>query len=784
MTTTSNHTGDTLIGKRMPRLHDARMLRGHGRYVDDIDETGVLHAAVIRSPAAHGTITRFDATAARESGAAVLVLGPDEIGELTDPLPTTWRIPGQHLAAVELAIRTVRYVGQPIGVVIARTRAVAEDLVELVEVDIDPLPAVVGIEGALAPDAPLLYPEHGSNVAGGIHFGPPVENLDALFADAAHVVEREFTVQRVNPSPMEPRGVLAEWIPSTEQLTVWASTQVPHLVRQELAVGLRLRVDQVRVVTPDVGGAFGGKTTLYADEAMACLAAKVLGRRVKWIEDRTENLTASYQGRGQQARCRLGLDADGRFTALHVHIHGDVGAFLSTAGTGPFQVAALTVEGPYQFGAAGATVTGVFTTAVPTGAYRGYGMQESAWIRERIIDEAARQLGRDANELRLLNAIQPEQMPYTTNTMLTYDSGDYPAVLRRAVEIGETRRRPSTDRIRRGIAVTGNVEITGFAPSALLEMFQIHWSGYETGTIRVNEDGTVTVFSGVTPMGQGIETALAQIVADELAVPLDMISVQLGDTATAPYSNFSSQASRSLPLAGAALIAAGGTMRERMLGLAARTLGVGVEEVKLDGTVFRAIGTDAEATWREVAHRGWMGWGRGETDKILLEETVSFDPPGIAYAYSAHGAAVAVDLDTGKVAVEDYWTVNDSGVLVNPLIADGQIIGAIAQGLGIALLEEAAFDPETGQPMATSYLDYVIPLSEDVPDITIEHHVTPSPIITGGFKGVGESGIQPPPATVANAVANAVPEIAAGLTATPLSPSRIWTLLEDAGLEG
>ena len=249
MTTTNTGTGDTLVGKRMPRLHDARMLRGHGRYVDDIDETGVLHAAIVRSPAAHGTITRFDATAARGSGDAVLVLGPDEIGGLTDPLPITWPMPGQHLGAVELAIRTVRYVGQPIGVVVARSRAVAEDLAELVEVDIDPLPAVIGIAAALAPDAPVLYPEHGSNVAGGIHFGPPVEDLDALFADAAYVVEREFTVQRVNPSPLEPRGVLAEWIPNTEQLTVWASTQVPHLVRQEVAVGLRLRVDQVRVVT-------------------------------------------------------------------------------------------------------------------------------------------------------------------------------------------------------------------------------------------------------------------------------------------------------------------------------------------------------------------------------------------------------------------------------------------------------------------------------------------------------------------------------------------------------
>lgn len=269
----------------------------------------------------------------------------------------------------------------------------------------------------------------------------------------------------------------------------------------------------------------------------------------------------------------------------------------------------MTVEGPYRFGAAGATVTGVFTNAVPTGAYRGYGMQESAWIRERIVDEAARELGRDANELRLLNMIAPEQMPFTTNTMLTCDSGDYPAALRRAVEIGETKRRPSSGRIRRGIAVTANVEITGFAPSALLEMFQIHWSGYETGMIRVNEDGTVTVFSGVTPMGQGIETALAQIVADELAMPLEKISVQLGDTHTAPYSNFSSQASRSLPLAGAALITAGGRMRERMIGLAARTLGVGVEDVKQDGMLFRTGTTGAEVGWREVAHRGWMGWG-------------------------------------------------------------------------------------------------------------------------------------------------------------------------------
>lgn len=773
---------DRFVGRRMPRIHDERLLRGDGHYIDDIDETGVLHAAIVRSPEAHGRITRFDAAEARAHEAAVLVLGPEEIREVADSLPLTWQIPGQHLGSLALAIDTVRYVGQPIGIVVARSRALAEDVAELVEVDIEPLPVVVALDDALAADAPLLYPEHGSNVVGEIHFGAPLETLETAFAESAHVVEREFTVQRINPSPMEPRGVVADWIPSIGQLTVHASSQAPHLVRQELSAALRLRADQIRVVVPDVGGAFGGKTTMLADEAMACLAAKVLGKRVKWIEDRTENLTACYQGRGQRARCRLGLDAEGRFTALAVHILGDVGALLNTASSGPFQVAALTVEGPYKFGAAGASVTAVFTNAVPTGAYRGYGMQESAWIRERIVEEAARELGRDATELRLLNMIGPDEMPFSTHTTLAYDSGDYPAALRRAAAIGLQRRRPSTARVRRGIAVTANVEVTGFAPSALLQALQIQWSGYESGTVRVNDDGSVTVFSGVTPMGQGIETTLAQIVADELGVPMNQVSVQLGDTHTAPFSNFSSQASRSLPLAGAALIAAGTQMRDRMHGLAASALGVAVEDVKQDGLVFGARTAGTEVTWQQVAHLGWMGWGRPDAERILLEETVSFDPPGIAYAYSAHGAAVAVDLDTGKVAVEDYWTVNDSGVLVNPLIADGQIVGGIAQGLGIALLEEAAYDPETGQPVATTYLDYVMPVSEDMPNVTIEHMETPSPHVTGGFKGVGESGIQPPAATIGNAIANAVPEIAAGLVATPMSPSRIWTLLAAAEL--
>jgi carbon-monoxide dehydrogenase large subunit len=780
-----------LIGRPIPRVHDGRLLRGRGHYVDDIDAPAALCAAVIRSPVAHGHITHFDGTAAMANG-AVLVLGPQDIARLTDPLQMAWLLPDQVPDRIELAVQTVRYAGQPIGLVVAADRAAAEDALDRLDLRIDPLPAVVGLEQALAADAPLLYPAVGSNICGQFHLGDSEEELDQVFATAAHVVERRFGVQRVSTAPMEPRGILAEWTSSIEQLTVWASTQTPHVVRQELATALRLRLDQIRVVAPDVGGSFGSKTVLYADEAMVCLAAMILGRQVKWIEDRTENLTTSYQGRGQLTDARLALDAQGRFLALHTRIAGDLGAFPTQAGSGPFQVTALTLEGPYRFERAGSTVTAVYTNAVPTGAYRGYGMQEAAWIRERLVDETARELGLDPITLRLDNMIGPDEFPYTTRTELVYDGGDYPAALRRAVELAAAARRPSSPDRRRGTGVAFTVEITGFAPSAMLEESLIYWSGWEGCRLRVNQDGTVTVFSGVIAVGQGIETTLAQIAADHLGVPLDWISVQLGDTAVTPYSDLASTASRSIALAGGALVQAATRMRERMLKLAAHHLGVPAGQVILDLTpdasltpdkaLFRAIGQATALSWREIALRAWKGWGPAEPGRIQLEESVDFDPPAITYSYSANAAAVAVDPRTGQVTVEGYWSVTDSGVLVNPMIADGQIAGGFAQGVGIALLEEFRYDPDTGQPLTTGYADYALPTVADVPPLAIEHMCTPSQVIPGGFKGLGESGIIPPPATIGNAVAAALPEIAGALTATPLTPARIWAALNEAAL--
>lgn len=779
------HAGDgtsTLVGTGLPRLQDERMLRGRGRYVDDIDETGVLHAAIVRSPVASGEITQFDATAARASERVALVLGPDEIAELSVPVRASWLLPGQQRADMPLADRAVRYVGQPLAIVVADSRAAAEDAAELIDMEFDDRDAVVGVDGAQSDGAPLVYPELGTNKVGAIHFGAPVEELDPIFATAAHVVERTMSVPRISHSALEPRGLAAEWIATTEELTVFSSTQVPHMVRQDLAKALRLRADQVRVVAPDVGGSFGQKASLFADEGIVCLAATRLGRKVKWVEDRTEALTASYHGRGTTSRSRLALDGDGRFLALHTDMHGDVGAFTTsgTGGSGPFQVAGLMVEGPYRYDEAGATVTGWYTNAVPTAAFRGYGMQEGTWVRERLVDEAARQLGIDPIELRKRNMLTADQLPHVTHTQVPYDNGDYPAVLDRAVAMGARKGKSSKRRIRRGIGYASMVEITGFAPTALLEMFQIHWSGWEATTIRVNEDGSVTVIAGVTSVGQGIETALAQIAAERLGVPIDWISVQLGDTATAPYSNIGAQASRSLTLGGGALWTAADRLRDRMYALASAHLGEPAEQLRFDGGVFHAP-EGGSAAWQEIAHRGWMGWGRTDPDRIRLEETVDYDPAGITFGYATHGAQVAVDLDTGKIMVEDYWLVHDSGVVVNPLVAEGQLLGGIAMGLGGVLHEHATYS-DTGQPTAATYLDYIVPLSEDVPSIEIEHVVTPSAITPGGFKGLGESGTIPPPATIGNAVANAVPEIAESLVTLPLSPSDIWTLLQQKGL--
>ncbi|MFI9630688.1 xanthine dehydrogenase family protein molybdopterin-binding subunit [Streptomyces sp. NPDC052042] len=787
MTETHHYIGRPVA----PRHHD-RLVRGHGRFLADLRAEGVLHAALVRSPLAHAEVAGFDATAARRDPRCALVLGPDDLAGRTAPIPTVWRLPGQPEDNIPVAVHTARYAGQPLGIVIADTPTAAEDLAEAVQLGLRPLPPVPTVADALAEHAPLVVPGTASNEAGRIRFGSPAPDITAAVSRAAVVVERDFALPRVNHAPLEPRGVLAEHDPGTGLLTVHASSQSPHAMRQDLCAVLGLRADRVRVIAPDVGGSFGSKVLLHPDEAMVCAAAVVLGTAVRWVESRTENFTGTYQGRGQQTTARLAVSGEGRFLAFDAHILADLGAYATQAGSGPHQVTALTLQGPYHSDAVAATVTGVYTTRVPTGAYRGYGMQEAAFIRERLIDEAARELGVSPLELRLRNQLRPEELPHTTHTGLTYDSGDYGAALCRAATLAE--RPPPSDPpwVRRATAVVAAVEIGAFAPSALLEAYGIAWSGWEGVRLKINHDGTVTVYSGVIAVGQGIETSLAQIAAEGLGVPLDWVRVELGDTDTTPHSDLSAQASRALTLAGGALVIATRRLADRMRTLAAGLLDTEPERVtqRIAATVGPSSpdaafhGADgARITWREVAHRGYRGWGRRQrADQIRLEESVDFDPPRLTFAHGAHAVEVAVDLGTGRVTVDGYWAVHDSGVLVNPLIAHGQIVGGIAQGLGQALTEQARADANA-VPTTRSFREYTIPAAQDVPeDLVVEHTCTPSTAIPGGFKGLGEGGTILPPAAVACAVAAAVPEIAHTLTSLPLTPPRVRAALRAAGI--
>ncbi|TFV59819.1 xanthine dehydrogenase family protein molybdopterin-binding subunit [Geodermatophilus sp. DF01-2] len=770
----------SLVGARVRRVNDPRLLRGEGRYVDDVHVAGMVHATIVRSPIAHGVLRTFDASAC----GALLALGPDEIAAATRPLQCVWLAEGQRQTEVLLGDRRVRYVGQPVGVVVALSRAAAEDAAELIELDYDELPTVADQEQALRDGAPLLQPEWGTNVAADFRVGDDAETVEAAMARAARVVERRLVIPRIVPSPMETRGVVASWDANLRELTVWSSTQTPHHVRDHLATSLRLSADQVRVIAPDLGGGFGSKEHLYPDEVMVSLASMRLGRPVKWIEDRVEHFTATMHARDAVHYARLGMDEDGRFVAIASDVIGNLGAHPSNVGTGPFRISGSMLPGPYRFSSAGVRVRGVLTNTTPTGAYRGFGMQEAAWVRERLVDEAARELGVDPVELRLMNMVREDELPHTTPTLQDYDSGDYVEGLSMLRDMVSKREVPSdaNPRIRRGVGYGSQVEFTGLGPSPVQKIVGFHLGGFETGVVRVDPDGSVVVSSGVMGMGQGIETTLAQIAADKLGVPLEKVRVTLGDTKVAPYSASGSIASRSMTVGGGAVTRASIALSDKMRRIAAHQMEADAGDVELVDGVFRVKGVPSTGVaFGDVAASTWLGWDLPPGEEAGLEVKDMHEPANISYSYSSHAAAVAVDLDTGKVHIEGYWVTHDSGTVINPMIVDGQVMGGVAQGIGIALYEKMTYG-EAAQPTTTSFLDYLVPLSGDVPDLVIGHTEHPAPHIPGGMKGAGEGGTIPAPATVANAVAAAVPEIAGKVLETPLSPGRMWELLHEAGL--
>ena len=756
------------VGQRLPRVNDAKLLAGRTRFVDDLDLPGMLHAAVLRSHVAHGLLTGLDVPATDAT-----FLGPEDFDHLRS-LPVLWHLGDQWQLETPVVDRHVRYVGQPLGLAVAPTRAEAEDVLEQIIVEIDELPAVVDAADALAPDAPLLYPDRGTNRLCTFDAGDEESHAESVLAAADHVLRTTIATPRLSGSPIETRGIVVD--PTADQLTVWSSNQGPHAIRDAICDVLGLPQPTVRVITPAVGGGFGLKDHAYEDELMVVAAAIRLGRPIKWIEDRSEAMVATTHARDERFDVAVGYDDDGRLRALSVTGTRNTGAQFSIFGAGPLFSMAGMVPGPYRWDAVRVVGHLVATNRTPLGAYRGFGQTQAALVRERSVDLVAAALGRDPVDLRLQNMLGPDELPHTTPTFLTYDNGDYPTALRRARELATAWPSSDDDGRRRGVGYAFYVQLAGLANSSVNESIGLLIGGFETTTVEMLHDGSVRVTSGISPHGQGLETTIAQIVADRLGVDLERVELVTGDTASTPYSAYGTAASRSLPLGGGAAVLAADQVAEQLRAVAAEMLEAAPEDVVLIAGRAQVAGTVIGVPISDVARRAWRGYRLPAGMSPGLRATAAYDPPSGTFSYAAHVCRVAVDPETGLVDVERYAVVHDCGTIVNPTIVEGQIHGGIAQGLGSTLLEQVMYN-DHGQPLTTTFMDYLLPAQASIPDVTIEHMETPSPYTPGGMKGMGEGGTNGAMACVANAVSAALPEIADQLGSLPLSPQVIWEAL-------
>jgi carbon-monoxide dehydrogenase large subunit len=778
---------ERLIGRRLLRQEDPRLVAGRGAYVTDLVLPGMLHLALLRSPHAHARIGRIDTGRAQRVLGVVAVFTADDLRDV-GPLPVLAHPPGQRqIDFPVLPADRVRYVGQPLAAVVAETRYAAQDGVDALEVTYDPLPAVVDVAQATAPGAPKLYDEWPDNVvvAREIGGGDP----DAVLATAPTVVEARFTMPRQTAAPMEGRAVCARFDRTTGELTIWASSQAPHLFRTVLADVLCLDEERIRVIVPDVGGGFGVKLHYYPEDALAAVAAMRLGRPVKWVETRTEHFAATVHAREQSVHARAAFDAQGTLLALRVHVQGDVGAHLHTKGAGPIFLGGVVLPNVYAIRHFKAKLEAIVTNKVPFGAYRAFGMQQAAFVTERLMDIGAARLGIDPVEIRRRNYVPPAAFPYRSIANLVYDSGDYPRALHEALRIanyGGLRAMQASARAEGrlvGIGVANYVEVTGMGPSKLMAAMGNRQGGYESATVRVEPSGRVTVATGIIELGQGIRSALAQVAADVLSLPYDRVGVVLGDTARTPYSCYGTADSRGSVTGGAAVLQAAHALRQKLVRVAARLLEADEADVEVVEGQCRVRGAPGRGlSFAALAQESLRGQNLPDGIEPELEARFTYNPENWTFPYGVHVAAVEIARDTGSVSVLGYWVAHDCGTMLNPMLVDGQLHGGLAQGLGGALSEELCYDT-AGQLLSRSFMDYAIPTAEAMPPIAIGHIETPSPHTPGGMKGMAEGGTIGAPATIANAVADALAGAgvdAAAITAYPLTAPKVFALLQTA----
>ncbi|MFO7274358.1 MAG: aerobic carbon-monoxide dehydrogenase large subunit [Bacillota bacterium] len=767
------------FGQPVQRNEDPRLLTGRGTYVDDIHLPGMLHAAVLRSPHAHARILRIDTRRARELPGVHAVWTNEDLGPLGGPLPLL--IPHPTLRAktqYALAPGVVRHAGEPVAFVVADNRYIAEDALDLIEVEYEPLPAVVDLEEAIKPGAPVIYPDLGDNIAA--HYIQKVGDFDGAIRTARHVIRERFVMDRGAAAPMETRGIVAAFDRRDQTLTIWDSTQAPIPLRNGLAQMFGLPQAKVRVIAPDVGGGFGPKVMMfYPEEVLVTLAAIRLGRPVKWIEDRRENFFATNQERLQIHDVEVGFDDDGRIVALKTVFLHDNGAYAAYGLIIPI-VAECTLPGPYKIPNYWAEFKAVYTNKTQTSPYRGAGRPHGVFVMERVIKRIAEHLGLDANEVRRRNFIQPDEFPYDVgliyqdNAPLIYDSGNYPAVLDKCLELIEYDKWPERKRQYQaegryvGLGVAFYVEGTGIGP-------------YEGARVTVEPSGKVFVATGVGTQGQSHYTTFAQIVAEELGVDPADVTVVTGDTGMFGWGT-GTFASRGAVVAGNACYNAAIKVKQKALQVAAGLLEARPEDLELADGMVRVKGAPQRAIpLGEVARAAnpLRGTIPPDWDGPGLEATGYYAPPRGTFAAGCHAAIVEVDPETGQVKFLRYVVVHDCGRVINPVVLDGQIHGGVAQGIGGCFYERLCYD-EHGQLLNASFMDYLLPTAGEIPPIETAHIETPSPLNPLGVKGAGEAGVIPVAALFADAIEDALSPFGIRVDEVPIDPDWLVSRIREA----
>lgn len=765
-----------MIGAPVKRREDPRLITGHATYTDDMNPTGTVYIQMVRSPYAHANIKSISTDEARKQSGVLMVITGEELRKFAGPLAAV-SVGGHAIPDhFSIAIDRVRHVGDIVAAVVAETRGQARDAAELVEVDYEALPAVVDMEEAYKGNPTLVHDSIPNNLAAELHFGNDVTDA---FANAEVIVEKRFVNQRLAPNPLENRVVLAQYRPGENSYVLTTSTQIPHILRTLLAGVINHPEHLIRVVAPEVGGGFGCKIEIYAEEVIACYVSKTLARPAKWTETRSEAMVATVHGRDNIDYIRVASTKEGVITGLDITAYCNMGAYLQLLTTSIPVLCGVIVNGAYAIPNVHFKALCIYTNTTPTDAYRGAGRPEATYMLERIVTMLAEKLGIEPMELRRRNFIQ--EFPYTTPLGLTYDSGNYIPTMEKALELfGYDDWRKKQEEARQngryiGIGQSTYVEVCGLGPGQGLTTQR----GYECAVVRAEVTGKVTVFTGTSPHGQGTETIFAQVIADQFGIPIDDVIVKHGDTDMSPY-GMGTYGSRGTAVGSGALMLAADAVKEKAKKIAAFQLEANAEDIEYSEGKFNVKGAPGRSiTWQEVCFKAYIDPKMAPVIEPGLESTRYYEPGNFVFPFGTHLCAVEILPETGEVKILRYLAVDDCGTQLNPLLVHGQLHGGLTQGISQALFEEVVYD-SNGQLVSGTLMDYTLPTAHELPSYDLDHTVTPSPVNPLGVKGIGEAGTIASTPCIMNAVIDALKPFGIDDLQMPMRPEKVWKAIRDA----